>query len=51
MKLRIPPLGEELKELFRDIDEQYKGKKMPTEREVLEESQAYRSERRVRQDK
>ncbi len=47
MKLKIPPLGEELKELFRDIDEQYKGKKRPTEKEVLEEIQAYRRERRA----
>ncbi len=46
-KLRVPSLGEELKALFREIDGQYEGKKRPTEREILEEIQAYRSERRA----
>ena len=45
-KLRVPSLGEELKALFREIDEQYEGKKRPTEREILKEIQAYRRERR-----
>jgi AbrB family looped-hinge helix DNA binding protein len=31
-KLNVPPLGEELKELFRKIDDQNKGKKKPTEK-------------------
>jgi len=48
-KLKVPPLGEELGDLFREIDGQYRGKKRPTEREVLEEIQAYRRERRTRQ--
>jgi len=46
-KLKIPSLGEELKALFREIDEQYEGKKRPTEREILKEIQAYRRERRA----
>lgn len=32
-KLAIPPLGEELKGLFREIEEQNKGKKKPTEKQ------------------
>ena len=48
-KLNVPPLGEELKELFRKIDEQNKGKKKPTEKEILEEIQAYRREKRAEQ--
>ncbi len=46
-KLKVPSLGEELKELFKKIDEQYEGKKRPTEKEILEEIQAYRQERRA----
>ena len=46
-KLKVPSLGEELKALFRKIDEQYEGKKRPTELEILEEIQAYRKERRA----
>ena len=48
-KLEIPSLGEELKALFREIDEQSKGRRRPTEREILEEIQAYRRERRATQ--
>ena len=40
-KLKIPPL-EELKELFSEIDQQNKGKKKPTEQEILDDIQAYR---------
>lgn len=40
-KLAVPPL-DELTELFREIDEQNKGKKMPTEQEILDDIQAYR---------
>ena len=46
-KLNVPPLGEELKALFREIDEQNKGKRKPTEKEILEEIQAYRREKRA----
>ena len=48
-KLTVPPLGEELKDLFREIDEQNKGKKKPTEKEILEEIQACRREKRAKQ--
>lgn len=44
-KLNVPPLGEELENLFREIDEQNKGKKKPTDKEILEEIQAYRREK------
>jgi bifunctional DNA-binding transcriptional regulator/antitoxin component of YhaV-PrlF toxin-antitoxin module len=37
-KLNVPPLGEELKDLFREIDEQNKGKKKPTEKESRRDS-------------
>ena len=40
-KLKIPPL-EQLKDLFNEIDEQNKGKKKPTEQEILDDIQAYR---------
>jgi AbrB family looped-hinge helix DNA binding protein len=46
-KLKLPSPGEELKALFREIDEQYKGRKRPTEREIVEEIQAYRRKRRA----
>src|SRR4030066_708129 len=48
-KLKVPPLGEELKDLFREIDEQNKGKKKPTEKEILEEIKAKRRKRRAKQ--
>ncbi len=45
-KLELPPLGEELKSLFREIDERYKTKRRPTEREILASIQSYREEKR-----
>jgi AbrB family looped-hinge helix DNA binding protein len=45
-KLKVPPL-EELYELFREIDEQNKGKKKPTEQEILDEIHAYRRTKRT----
>jgi hypothetical protein len=48
VKLKVPPLAD-LKELFKEIDEQNKGKKKPTEEEILEEIQAYRLQKRARQ--
>jgi len=48
-KVEAPTLGDELKDLFREIDGRYKGKKRPTEREVLAEVQAYRKEKRAAQ--
>jgi AbrB family looped-hinge helix DNA binding protein len=47
-KLKIPSLGEELKNLFREIDESYRHKKRPSEREILEEIKAYRKEKRAK---
>jgi len=47
-KLKVPPLGEELKDLFREIDEQNKGKKKLTEEEILKEIQAYRREKQAK---
>ncbi len=46
-KLQIPPLGEELKELFSEIDKQRKGKKV-SEAEILREIQTYRLEKRAK---
>lgn len=48
-KVEAPSLGDELKALFREIDGRYKGKKRPTEREILAEIQAYRKEKRAAQ--
>jgi AbrB family looped-hinge helix DNA binding protein len=45
-KLKVPPL-EELKDLFREIDEQNKGKKKPNEQEILNDIHAYRSKKRA----
>lgn len=45
-KVEAPDVEGELKVLFRDIDRRYKGKKRPTEGEILAEIQAYRKERR-----
>jgi antitoxin PrlF len=45
-KLKFPLLGEELKAVFKEIDEQYKGKRRPTEKDILEEIRMYRKERR-----
>jgi AbrB family looped-hinge helix DNA binding protein len=47
-KLKIPSLGDELKDLFREIDESYRHKKRPSEKEILEEIQAYRKEKRAK---
>jgi uncharacterized protein len=46
-RLRIAPLREELSSLFKKIDKEYpRAKKKPTEREILEEIQAYRREKK-----
>jgi len=49
IKLKIPPLGEELRDFFKEIDEQHRGKKRPTEKEILREIQSYRLEKRASQ--
>jgi len=41
-------LGEELKELFDEVDRRYKRKRRPTEREILASIQSYRDENRER---
>jgi len=48
-KLRLQPLGEELRELFKEIDEGYGGKTRPTHKAILREIQAYRQENRASQ--
>ena len=48
-KLKIPPLAEDLKEFLKEVDEGRRDRKRPTEREILEEIQAYRRERRKTQ--
>jgi antitoxin PrlF len=47
-KLEIPPIKEELKDLFNEIDKQNKGKKKISEQEILKEIQNYRIEKRAR---
>ncbi len=47
-KLTVPPLGEELKELFRKIDELNKGKKTPTEKEIPKEKQVKKRKKRAK---
>jgi len=47
-KLKVPPL-EALKDLFKEIDRQNKGKKLPTDQEILEEIQAYRHSKLTKQ--
>jgi len=42
-KLKLPQLGEELSELFREIDDLYRGKRRPSEREILEAIHSYRN--------
>jgi len=46
-KLNIPPLGEELTELFRKIDEQNKIRKNPAEKEI----QALKREKKAKQSR
>jgi len=46
-KLRLQPLGDELRELFKEIDEGYGGNGRPTQKAVLKEIQAYRQEKRA----
>lgn len=48
-KPEMPTLAQELNVLFKQIDERYKTKKRPTDKEILEETQAYRHEKRARQ--
>ena len=43
-KFELPPLGDKLKGLFREIDEGYKGKRRPTGRDILASIRSYRDE-------
>jgi len=45
-KLEIPPLREELKNLFGEVDKKTKGKKV-SEKEILSEIHQYRAEKRA----
>jgi AbrB family looped-hinge helix DNA binding protein len=45
-KIEVPSVGKELKSLFREIDERYKRKRRPSEREILSEIRSYREEKR-----
>ena len=45
-KLMLPPLKEELKDLFSEIDKQNKGKKI-SDKDILKEIQTYRLEKRA----
>jgi AbrB family looped-hinge helix DNA binding protein len=47
-KLEIPTLKEELRDLFKEIDEQNIGKKKISEQEILKEIQTYRYEKRAK---
>lgn len=46
-KLEVPPLGEEWKEFFDEIDKQREGKTI-SDAEILKEIQAYRREKRAK---
>jgi AbrB family looped-hinge helix DNA binding protein len=46
-KLVVPPLGEEIIDLFTEVDRQHKGKKF-SESEILKEIQKYRVEKRAK---
>ncbi|MDA4129422.1 MAG: AbrB/MazE/SpoVT family DNA-binding domain-containing protein [Thaumarchaeota archaeon] len=46
-KLDVPSLDDKLSAIFAQVDEQYRGKKRPTEKEILKEIQAFRREVRT----
>jgi AbrB family looped-hinge helix DNA binding protein len=45
MKVQFPTVGQELEDLFNEIDEKNKGRKAPNDREILKEIQSLRKER------
>lgn len=45
-KITVPSIGEELKGLFREIDQRYKNKRRPSEREILSSIRSYRHGKR-----
>jgi AbrB family looped-hinge helix DNA binding protein len=44
-KVQLPTAGDELDDLFKEIDEQSKGRRTPSDRDILKEIQAHRRER------
>lgn len=48
-KVKGPAVEDELEDLFREIDSRYKGRRKPTEREILEEIREYRMEKQSAQ--
>lgn len=44
-KLKVPPL-EEFEKIFAEFDNKFKGKKLPSEQEILDEIQACRKSKR-----
>jgi AbrB family looped-hinge helix DNA binding protein len=48
-KLKVSPLGDELNDLFKEIDKQNKSKDKPTEEEILEIIRECRVEKRAKQ--
>ena len=46
MKINLPALGDELRNLFKEIDQQNKEGKASSDKEILREIQAYRKEKR-----
>jgi AbrB family looped-hinge helix DNA binding protein len=47
-KLTVPEIEDDLDALFKEIDEQNKGRKLPTEKEIIDEIHAYRREKRTK---
>ena len=47
-KLRVPSIERELKGLFTAVDRDLRGKRRPTDREILAEIQSYRREKHGR---
>jgi AbrB family looped-hinge helix DNA binding protein len=46
-KVQLPTVGDELECIFKEIDEKNRGRKLPNQREILKEIQAYRKEKRA----
>jgi len=44
-KLELPAVRNELESLWKEIDKRLAGKRKPTEKEILDETQQYRKEK------
>lgn len=44
-KLKVPPLEDELKEIFKEIDKQNKGKPKPSQKEIIDTIQEIRHDK------